>query len=98
MIWVYKGSRTGKRKYLGQIPYVSLDCMLELCEPHFSPGKSYYFEDLAMHDAQDGRQEFGITLATNEPLDGECPRCYTFAEFRRTALVCPCCDEVLGGF
>lgn len=98
MIWVYKGSRTGKRRYLGQIPYISMDNMLTICESHYEPGKAYYFEDLAIHSVDEGRQEFGLALATNNPEPGECPRCYVPGQFLRTCLICPCCSEVLGGF
>jgi hypothetical protein len=98
-VWVYQILPGQRRRYLAKLAFneVGPEAVWRIAEPHFTRGKSYYFEaDCNIYDTATGTRQFGACMTNPEAKD-VCGRCNEPGVFVRTALVCPRCNHLLGG-
>jgi hypothetical protein len=95
MYAIYKVTGPRRRRYLAR--HAQLEQLQRVCEPHFERGESYYSDGYSLRRASDGVLAFGVTFE-HANYDDNCGLCCSPGVWSRTALVCPDCSAVLGGF
>lgn len=99
--WLYRANNDSTVKYLCLVPYASESIVMGAIKPFIDKRKTYlYHADQAMvAEYPDNIFRFGVTNCIKgiEEL-GYCYRCGFEGELRKTALMCPRCLTVIGGF
>lgn len=99
--WLYRINDDASIKYLGLIKSVNEHDVMLALKPFLDKKKSYmYYSDQQMvAEYPDNVFRFGIVFCIKGIEEaGYCYRCGSRGTLIKTALVCPRCRSVIGGF
>lgn len=99
--WVYRFNDDGTIRYISTIPYASEAHVRKAIEPFIDKKKTYVYDykENRVAEYPDKVYRFGTVYAiygVQEP--GQCYRCKFSGKWKKTALICPRCLTVIGGF